>query len=271
MNKTGVDLNNTRMIPCLLLQEDGFVKTRRFKDPVYLGDPINIVRIFNDKEADELAILDIGATIEGRPPAFDILENIAAECFMPLSYGGGIRTLADARRILKSGYEKVCLNTAVVENPQLLSEVAREFGSSSVIVSIDVLNRKSDRYEVMIHGGRIPTGLDPVTAARQAEENGAGEILLTSIDRDGQGGGYDLPLIKSVSSTVGIPIIAAGGAGSLLHLIEAVIIGGASAVAAGSFFVFHGPYRSVLINMPCREDFITGLSHQASIVFPERN
>lgn len=248
-------MTRVRVIPTLLLRGKGFVKTVKFAQAEYLGDCINIVRIFNDKEADELAILDIEATPQQRAPHFDLLRDLASECFMPLCYGGGIRSLADMRTLFLSGFEKVCINTAAFENPDLVTQAARQFGSQSVVVSIDVRRNWRGQYEVVTWGGKKRIRMDPGEAARRAEELGAGEILLTSIDRDGTYQGYDLESLRRVTSAVRIPVIASGGAGNLSHFSQAVQLGGASAVAAGSFFVFHGPRRAVLINMPSAEAF----------------
>lgn len=240
----------TRVIPVLLLREGGLVKTTRFRDPVYLGDPINIIRIFNDKEADELVLLDIDATVEGRRPPFDFLAQVTDECFMPLCYGGGVRSVEDVRTIVNLGVEKVALNTIAVERPTFIREAADVVGSSSVVAAIDVKRSRLGRSEVMIRGGRKGTGLDPVRVAVEAERQGAGEILVNSIDRDGTMQGYDTGLIRRVSDAVGVPVIACGGAGSVEHLRDAVVAGGASAVAAGSMFVFQGRHRAVLVNTP---------------------
>lgn len=239
-----------RMIPILLLRGSGFVKTRKFKDPVYLGDCFNTVRLFNEKEADELLILDITASPEEKPPDLHRLRELASECFMPLAYGGGVRNLEDMRQLFRAGYEKVSLNTEAVRNPQIITAAAREFGCQSVIVSIDVRRKMSGRYEVFVCGGRQGTGLDPVVVAKRAADSGAGEILLTSIDRDGTMEGFDLGIIRKVADAVTVPLIACGGAGSLGHFRDAIQKGGAAAVAAGSFFVFTGRHRAVLITYP---------------------
>jgi cyclase len=246
-----------RVIPCLLLQDRGLVKTVRFKDPKYLGDPINIVRIFNDKEVDELVFLDIQATPENRPPAFDLLRNITSECFMPLGYGGGIGSMEEVRHLLSIGIEKVILNTSAVETPTLIRSAADYAGSSSVVISIDVRKNILGKYEVYTRGGRKSTGLDPVRYAAEVERLGAGEILINSIDRDGLMEGYDLELIRRISSKVGIPVVACGGAGNIRHLREAIKLGGASAAAAGSLFVFQGPLRGVLISYPSPQELKT--------------
>jgi cyclase len=239
----------TRVIPALLLRNGGLVKTRGFCDPVYVGDPINAVKIFNDKEVDELVFLDIEASKAGREPNFELLESIAAEAFMPFGYGGGVRTLDQLKRLLSIGIEKVILNTAALENPGFVEDCARVAGSSSVVVSIDVAKGFFGRRDIRVAGGsrRVPGKPDEVAA--EMERRGAGEILLNSIDRDGTGKGYDLELVGQVSRAVGVPVVACGGAGSIAHMRDAVDAG-AAAVAAGSMFVFHGPHRAVLISYP---------------------
>jgi cyclase len=238
-----------RVIPCLLLSGERLVKTVRFKQPTYVGDPINAVKIFNDREVDELAILDITATPERRDPPFDHLKEIAGECFMPLSYGGGIRSIDHARRLFSLGVEKVLINTAAADDPALLSTIADEYGSQAVIAGVDVKKDWLGRTRVFNRGGSNNTGREPVEYARAMQDAGAGEILLNAIDRDGTMSGYDLDLITQVSRAVSIPLVACGGAGSIDHL-AAAIAAGASAVAAGSLFVFTGPRRAVLINYP---------------------
>ena len=249
-----------RVIPCLLLRGAGLVKTVRFKDAKYVGDPINAIRIFNDKEVDELMLLDIAASRERRGPAFEVIEEVASECFMPLAYGGGIRSTEDARRILKLGVEKVVFNTTAWQAPEVLAEASREFGAQAVVASIDVRRKLFGRYEVYVDGGTRATGMSPVDYARRMEDAGVGEILLTAIDRDGTLQGYDLELLAQVTSTVAVPVIASGGAGSLGDLSAAVTIGGADAVAAGAMFVFHGRHRAVLITYPSRVDLEAALT-----------
>ncbi len=238
-----------RVIPCLLLKGRGLVKTQKFKNPKYLGDPINIVKIFNDKEVDELFLLDITATIEGRAPLFSYLTEIASECFMPLGYGGGIRTLDDVKTLLNIGIEKVAINSSAVENPSFIRIASNYAGSQSIIVSMDIKKSLLGKYEVFTHSGTKPTGKDPISFAREMEKLGAGEIFLNSIDKDGAMQGYDMELIRRVTSSVGIPVVACGGAGYINHLVDAVK-NGASAAAAGSMFVFQGPLRGVLISYP---------------------
>jgi imidazole glycerol-phosphate synthase subunit HisF len=241
-----------RVMPCLLLRNTGLVKTVRFEHPTYVGDPTNAVRIFNEKEVDELVFLDITATIERKPPPLRSLTEIAGECFMPLAYGGGIRTLDEIESILKLGVEKVCINTQAVRDPNLIEKAASIFGSQSIVVSIDVKRTRFCRYEVFVESGRTGTRLSPVEHARHMEQLGAGELFVNAIDRDGTMKGYDLELLQSVTSAVSVPVIACGGAGGVADLVAAVRQGGASAVAAGSLFVFHGKHRAVLISFPAR-------------------
>ena len=242
-----------RVIPCLLLKNGGLVKTVKFKEPKYLGDPINIVRIFNDKEVDELIFLDITATPENRPPSFDLLGKITSECFMPLGYGGGIRTLDEVKKLLGIGIEKIVLNSSAVENPALVRAVADYAGSQAVVISLDVRKSMFGKYEVYTRSAKKATGLDPVKFAVEMEKQGAGELFVNSIDRDGTMQGYDLELIRRVADSVGVPVVACGGAGNVQHLAEA-IRGGASAAAAGSMFVFQGPLRGVLISYPSQAE-----------------
>jgi imidazole glycerol-phosphate synthase subunit HisF len=239
----------TRVIPALLFKDQGLVKTVQFRKPSYVGDPINAIKIFNDKEVDELVLLDIMATREGRGPSFELIEEIASECFMPLGYGGGIRSLDDIRRILAMGVEKVILNSAALENPALIEAAAKAAGSQSVVVSIDAKKKLLGGYEVQAHGATRGVGREPAEFALEMERRGAGEILINSVDRDGTGKGFDLELIKRVTAAVTVPVVACGGAGTLAHLREAVDAG-ASAVAAGSMFVYVGRHRAVLINYP---------------------
>lgn len=238
-----------RVIPCLLLSGDRLVKTVRFKHPTYVGDPINAVKIFNEREVDELAILDISATRERREPPYEHLRAISSECFIPLSYGGGVRTIDHARRLFSVGVEKILINTAAAENPALLTAVAAEYGNQAVIAGIDVKRDWLGRTRVFTHAGSRNTGRHPVEYATAMAASGAGEVLLNSIDRDGTMAGYDLELIGDMSTALRVPLVACGGAGSIADL-GAAIKAGASAVAAGSLFVFAGPRRAVLINYP---------------------
>lgn len=239
----------TRVIPCLLLKDQGLVKTVKYKDPKYVGDPINAIRIFNDKAVDELMLLDITATVKGQGPSFDTIESVASECFMPLAYGGGIRDLEDIQRIFAAGVEKVVLNNAALANPELISAAARQFGSQSIVVSIDVKKSFFGAYEVLSKRASLKTGLNPIDFAKKIVELGAGELLLSAVHKDGTQEGFDLELINQVTKSINIPVIAIGGAGSFMDLITAKKAG-AAAVAAGSFFVFKGPHRAVLISYP---------------------
>jgi cyclase len=253
------------VIPTLLLRDSGLVKTTKFRDPRYLGDPRNIVKIFNDKEADELCLLDITATIQKRPPRLDLLQEISSECFMPLAYGGGITTLDHVKAIIGVGVEKVIINTAAVETPALVQEASRMAGSSSVVVSIDVRQKSilgGGGYQVMTHAGTVKTPFQPAELAKRMEDAGAGEILLNSIDRDGTLAGYDLNLVRSVTSAVTIPVIACGGAASAEDLFRVVAEAGASAAAAGSLFVYQGRHRAVLISYPAAEQLSAGFASQ---------
>jgi len=242
------------VIPALLLKGQGLVKTVKFKDPKYLGDPINIVKIFNDKEVDELVFLDITATNEKRRPSFEMLGKITSECFMPLGYGGGIRSMDDVKTLLSLGIEKVILNTVAVENPAFVTEVADYAGSQAVVISMDIKKGFLGKYEVVTHSGKTGVGLDPVRHAQEMEKRGAGELFVNSIDCDGTMQGYDLDLIRRVADTVNVPVVACGGAGNIQHLAEAIQQGGASAAAAGSMFVFQGPLRGVLISYPSQAE-----------------
>ncbi len=247
-----------RVIPCLLLKGSGLVKTVHFRDPRYLGDPLNAVRIFNEKEVNEIIFLDIAAARSHASPGplidLDMVRRIARECLVPLTYGGGVRALDDIQKLFDIGVEKVVINTAAYENAELIREAATRLGSQSVVVSIDAARTSKRGYEVLVGGGTLRTGIEPETHAARMESLGAGEIMINSIDRDGMMSGFDLELIRSVSRAVSIPVIACGGAGKLEDFAEAVNQGGASAVAAGSFFVYYGKMKAVLITYPERED-----------------
>lgn len=240
----------TRVIPCLLLLGGGLYKTVKFKDPKYVGDPINAVRIFNEKEVDEILVLDIGATSEKREPDYELIRDIASECFMPLAYGGGISSLEQMRKLQRLGVEKVSINSAAFRDTDLVKAACEALGSSSVVAAIDVKRTLFGKYEVWIDGGRTNTKTDPVDHAARLAELGVGEILVNSIDRDGTMSGYDVSLIKRIAERVDTPVIACGGAGSLGHVAEVTREGGIGAAAAGSLFVFHGRHRAVLISYP---------------------
>lgn len=239
-----------RLIPCLLLDNQDLVKTINFKNPRYLGDPINTVKIFNNKYVDEICILDITATGQKRTPQFEYLQEIASEAFMPLSYGGGITGLDEIKHLFRIGYEKVVLNTAFYENPQLVRDAVQYAGSQSVVVSIDAKAELFGKYKCYIGDGKRKVKESPVELARLAEELGAGEILLNSIDKDGRMAGYDLDIVKNVVESVSIPVIACGGAGKIEDIRDVLQKAGAHAAAAGSFFVYYGSQKAVLITAP---------------------
>lgn len=240
----------TRIIPTLLLRNESLVKTEKFGRFKYIGDPCNTVRIFNELEVDELAFVDITATREGRPPNMSVLADIADECFMPLSYGGGISSLDHARSVFQIGFEKVILNSHAETNPELITQISDAYGAQAVVVSIDVRRSLFGSYRVATRGGRRHTRRDPVEWAKEAERRGAGEILLTAIDREGTWQGQDTDLLASVTKAVSIPVIAQGGTGTVGHIADAVKIGGASAVALGSMVVFQKKGMGVLVNFP---------------------
>lgn len=240
-----------RIIPCLLVHNGGLVKTTRFGDPKYVGDPLNAVRIFNEKQVDELIVVDIDATVCGREPDYGLIANLAAECCMPLCYGGGVKTVEQIERIVALGVEKVSLGSAAANEPGLIEQAAQRVGSQSIVVVMDV--KKSGllgRYEVFSHNGTQKVGRNPVEMACQLAAMGAGEILLNSIDHDGTMKGYDLDLIDAVRNATRLPMTVLGGAGSLDDIRALVARYGAIGAAAGSLFVFKGKYRAVLIQYP---------------------
>jgi imidazole glycerol-phosphate synthase subunit HisF len=244
----------TRVIPVLLLKNGGLYKTVKFKEPRYIGDPINSVRIFNEKEVDELAFIDISATPTGAGPDFDVIEQIAGEAFMPMVYGGGVSTFEQVERILGLGFEKVIFNTACFDNPGLLTKTANVYGAQAVLACIDVKRAMLGRFEMHTHSGAKKRPGSLVDHVKALQSAGAGEICVNSIDRDGTMSGYDTDLIKAVTSACSVPVISLGGAGSVADLKSAVSVGGASAVAAGSMFVYKGVHRAVLINYPERAE-----------------
>ena len=239
-----------RIIPCLLLRNNGLVKTVRFRESTYIGDPINTIKIFNEKEVDEIIFLDIDATKANKEPSYELIRNISSECFMPFSYGGGIKSIKQIEEIIKSGAEKVIINSQAYLQKNFIREAVNKFGGSTIVVSIDIKKDLLRGDKVYIKGGSQNTGRNPVEYAKEIENEGVGEIMVNSIDRDGVMEGYDIKLIKSITQSVKIPVIACGGAGKLDDFRSAVKDGGASAAAAGSFFVFHGKRRAVLITYP---------------------
>ena len=242
-----------RVIPCLLLSNGGLIKTRKFASPKYIGDPINAIRIFNEKEVDELMVLDITASREQRAPDYDLIAQFAGECFMPLAYGGGIRTIEQARQLFALGVEKICLQTAALEDASLISHLADQFGQQSVMVSVDIKKDLVGRHKLYASATGKTLSMDWIDYLRQAVQSGAGEVLLNAVDRDGMMQGMDLVMIRRAAESIAVPLIACGGVGSLAD-IKAAVDAGASAVAAGAFFVFHGPHRAVLITYPSYND-----------------
>ncbi|MCK5146218.1 imidazole glycerol phosphate synthase subunit HisF [bacterium] len=240
-----------RIIPCLLVHNKGLVKTVRFKDPKYVGDPINAVKIYNEKEVDELIVVDIDASREGREPDYKMIENLAMECRMPLCYGGGIKTATQARRIFGLGVEKVAISSAAVENPNLVTEMAVQVGSQSVIVVLDVKKRKmGNKYELYTHNATKKTGLNPIDFAKRLEALGVGEIVVNSVDQDGVMKGYDFNIIDQIREVISVPMSVLGGAGTLEDIGQLIARHGIIGASAGSLFVFKGKYRAVLINYP---------------------
>jgi imidazole glycerol-phosphate synthase subunit HisF len=240
----------TRIIPCLLLKGRGLVKTIKFKDESYVGDPINAVKIFNDKAADELILLDIDASAKGLEPNYDLIEEIVSEAFMPVCYGGGVQCLQQFERLISLGVEKVAVNSAAVNDWTLISDASKTFGAQSIVVGIDIKRSLFGKVERWHLNGRRNSKMSALLAAQQAEQAGAGEILLNDIDRDGTMTGYDHELVQQIASKLTIPLIACGGASSFEDMCRAVHSSGASAAAAGSFFVFKGKHRAVLITYP---------------------
>lgn len=243
-----------RIIPSLLIQDNGLVKTLNFKNPKYVGDPINAVRIFNEKEVDELAIFDIDATVKGLEPNYSLIERIANQSRMPLCYGGGVKTVEQAQRIFGLGIEKIALSSAVLQNPRLITEIAERVGSQSVIVVLDVKKKLFGGYEVYTHNGKKSTGINPFKFVEEAQKLGAGEIIINSIDQDGVMKGFDISLIDKVREKISLPLTVLGGAGSLNDIKQVIDKHGIIGVAAGSLFVFKGVYKAVLINYPSFEE-----------------
>lgn len=238
-----------RIIPCLLVHERGLVKTTKFKDPKYVGDPINAVKIFNEKEVDELTVLDIDATVNNAEPDYNLIRILASECRMPLCYGGGVKTLEQAQRIVQLGVEKVALSSAAIDNPSLITQIADSIGTQSVVVVLDIKKKFfGKKYEVFTHNGKKNTGKCPVELAKQFQDAGAGEIVLNVIDKEGTQKGFDLDIAKEVKANIHIPFTLMGGAGDKTHFEDAIEAMGIIGVAAGSFFVFKGIYKAVLIS-----------------------
>ncbi|WP_299125645.1 AglZ/HisF2 family acetamidino modification protein [uncultured Tenacibaculum sp.] len=243
-----------RIIPSLLIHDKGLVKTVKFKNSKYVGDPINAVKIFNEKEVDELAVFDIDATVLGKEPDYTLIEKLANQSRMPICYGGGVKTVEQAQKIFGLGIEKIALSSAVIDNPNLIFDISQRVGSQSVIVVLDVKKKMFGGYEVFIHNGKKSTGINPFDFAKKAQELGAGEIIINSIDNDGVMKGYDFKLIDKVRDVVNIPMTMLGGAGTIEDIKKAIDRYNVIGVAAGSLFVFKGVYKAVLINYPSREE-----------------
>lgn len=242
-----------RIIPCLLVHKGGLVKTQKFKDPKYVGDPINAVRIFNEKAADELMVLDIDATVNNVAPDLALISKLAAECRMPLCYGGGVTTVEQVVRIIDMGVEKVAVSAAAITNPSLLTEMAAAVGRQSIVAVLDVRKRSGlfkKGYELCTHNGKLVHKLDPIAFAQKLQDAGVGEIVVNSIDQDGLMQGYDLELATLFKQALNVPVTFLGGSGSLDHVSELISNLGVVGAAAGSLFVFKGKYRAVLINYP---------------------
>jgi cyclase len=240
-----------RIIPCLLIQNKGLVKTVKFTDSKYVGDPINAVRIFNEKQVDELIVLDISATVNSEAPNLKLIEHLATECQMPLCYGGGIKSVSQANTIIGLGVEKIAISSAALENPNLLLEIAEKIGRQSVVAVLDIKRRRfSKKYELWTHNGKVNTGKCPIEFSQLLQKNGVGEIVLNSIDNDGVMKGYDLPLVQKIIDHITVPVTVLGGAGSLDDISRLIAEFGIIGASAGSLFVFKGPYKAVLINYP---------------------
>ena len=240
-----------RIIPCLLVHNHGLVKTVKFKNPKYVGDPLNAVRIFNEKEVDELMVLDIDATSQGNEPDYRLIQHLAAECRMPLCYGGGIKSADEAQKIFSLGVEKIALSASAIDRPDLITEIAKRVGNQSVVVVLDVKKKLlGHKYELYTHNGKKSRGIDPLEFAKRCETLGAGEIIVNSIDRDGTMEDYDHILISKVLNSISIPMTVLGGAGSLSDVGSLIEKHGVIGAAAGSLFVFKGKYKAVLINYP---------------------
>lgn len=243
-----------RIIPCLLVHEKGLVKTTNFKDPKYVGDPINAVKIFNEKQVDELVVLDIDASVNGSEPNYKMIENLAFECRMPLCYGGGIKTPQQAQKIFELGVEKIAISSIAIENINIVKAIADQVGQQSVVIILDVKKKLLGGYEIYIHNGKKKTGLDALNYAEKLCNLGIGEIIINSIDRDGKMSGYDFDLYDKLKKIVPVPMTLLGGAGSLQDIGQAISRYGIVGVSAGSLFVFKGKYRAVLINYPTESE-----------------
>lgn len=246
-----------RIIPCLLRHKNGLYKTQNFKSPKYLGDPLNIAKLFNEKEVDELLVIDIDATRNNAQPDYDFIDQIASECFMPVCYGGGVNSIEQMRHIFSLGIEKIAISSSIVGSQTLLQEAAETFGKQSIVAVIDVKTGLFGKYGAYTHNGTTKIKTPLLSLISAIEKHGAGELVINNISRDGCMGGYDLALMKQVTSSVNIPVVALGGAGKLEDMVAAIKDAGCSAAAAGSFFVFSGVHRAVLVSYPTRQEIDT--------------
>lgn len=243
-------MHRPRIIPCLLISGNGLVKTKRFKDPTYIGDPVNAVKIFSDKEADEIVVLDIDASKNQTEPNYQLIEEIAGEAFMPLAYGGGVKNLSQVRQLIRLGIEKIVINTASIESKGLIREAADIFGSQAIVGAVDIKKNIFGTYKVYLRSSTVEVKCSLDEHIDNLVSSGVGEIFLNNIDRDGMMNGYDLNPILRTTSRVNVPVVACGGAGSIDDLVSVIREGRVSGAAAGSMFVFHGKHRAVLINYP---------------------
>ena len=239
-----------RIIPCLLVHNKGLVKTIKFKDSKYIGDPINAVRIFNEKGADELIILDIDASVKNIEPDYKMIDNLATECRMPLCYGGGIKTIEQAQKIFSLGVEKIAISSAAIKDSKIVSKIALNVGSQSVVIVLDIKRQSSGNYELFINNGKTATGLNPFDFAKKMQDFGAGEIVINSIDNDGCMNGYDIKLVNDIRNIITLPLTVLGGAGKMEDIGDLINKYGIIGAAAGSLFVFKGKFNAVLINYP---------------------
>jgi cyclase len=244
----------SRITPCLLVHKKGLVKTVQFKDPKYVGDPINAVKIFNEKEVDELIVLDIDASVEEREPDFDLIKNLAVECRMPFCYGGGVTTVEQAKKIIKLGAEKVALSSVAINNFDILEKIGKAVGIQSVVVVLDAKKKLLGGYEIFINNGKKATGMKVKAFVEKLNKVGVGEIVINSIDHDGKMDGYDVPLIDLVREATDIPITVLGGAGSYADIKSVISKYKPIGVSAGSLFVFKGKYKAVLISYPNKQE-----------------
>ncbi len=240
----------SRIIPCLLIHNNGLVKTVKFKEPKYVGDPLNAVKIFNEKEVDELMVIDIDATVRNEEPNFELIKKLALECRMPFCYGGGVKNTEQAKKIIGLGAEKVAISSAAISSPTIIKDFAKVVGSQSVVVVVDVKRKLLGNYEINVHNAKKQTGINPIEFVKLVEKFGAGEIVINSIDEDGVMKGYDYKIINKIRDNISIPITALGGAGTLEDIKDLISVHKTIGAAAGSLFVFKGVYKAVLINYP---------------------